>query len=365
MLFLLTNLLRAESVPVRLDSLGDPLPAGAVGRLGSSRLFHPGQVHAIAFAPDGKTFASCGSDRTARLWETATGKELNCFSGFDGEVFSMAFCPNGKTLAAATSQEIYLLNPSTGECHARWFTDQWALQLNYSPDGQTLISTGVGGVRCWDAGTGQPLRWYHHPVWSWGHTPAVALSPDGNRLAFPMNGGLGVCELTSGELRRIPTDRTPSYLAFVAGGKQLVSVVNETIQVRDSATGKEVQPQRLPRGATYRLAFASDGKRFVCSTNAAIGDLTTGERVKLRPNRGKTSWSILVFSPDGKTLATPAAGAESNSGMGIRGKNVSPFFFRCEVPTSQTAATPGWSNRRMASSWLPWKAMGCSTCGTA
>jgi RNA polymerase sigma factor (sigma-70 family) len=68
----------AAAVPVagpRVDGFGDPLPAGALARLGSAAFNHLGAVNRVAFLADGKNILSASDDGTVRVWDAATGRE--------------------------------------------------------------------------------------------------------------------------------------------------------------------------------------------------------------------------------------------------------------------------------------------------
>src|SRR5262249_57664947 len=70
-----------EAKPGRTDLYGDPLPPGAVARVGSLRLWLGGQFNALAYSPDGKAVAACGYDSIIPLWDPSTGRQVRPLRG--------------------------------------------------------------------------------------------------------------------------------------------------------------------------------------------------------------------------------------------------------------------------------------------
>jgi WD40 repeat protein len=66
-------------------------------------LQHRAQVFAVAFSPDGRYVATGTSDATARVWEAATGLPLTLPLKHTGEVRGVVFSPDGRVVLSVTA----------------------------------------------------------------------------------------------------------------------------------------------------------------------------------------------------------------------------------------------------------------------
>jgi hypothetical protein len=177
--------LRARS-PSRLRLLTPPgLRSAAILRrrieAGLIRTFagHTAQVLAVAFSPDGRSALSGSGDRTLKLWDVATGRELSTLAGHTAAVTSVAFSPDGgSVLSGSADESLKLWDVATGK-EIRTFTGhtERVMSVAISPDGRSVLS-GSDDMRLnlWDVATGKEIHSFTGHADSVG---SVVFSPDG------------------------------------------------------------------------------------------------------------------------------------------------------------------------------------------
>src|SRR5262249_17510560 len=136
---LVTAALAAAAAPPvpHVDSLGDPLPPGALARLGTLRFHLPCAATAVALSPDGK-LAATAADADAYLWEMRGRKPRRVLRAHKDAVHLLAFSPDGKALASgdrSAEGEVRVWDVSTGE--SRRITVECA-SLAFAPDGRSV-----------------------------------------------------------------------------------------------------------------------------------------------------------------------------------------------------------------------------------
>jgi WD40 repeat protein/tRNA A-37 threonylcarbamoyl transferase component Bud32 len=250
--------------------------------------------------PDAKLLVSVGryvgqgAQLRVKLWDVATGKEVQELTGFPG-----------------TAGNGFLRTEHPAKCAI------------FSPDGQWLaVASVVGGrpgaVTLWDVRTRQLVRTltgFDRPL------SGLAFSPDGNRLAYlavtppsaranrPVGGlkiwqtSTGVTLLEEGNLPVAPTGKP----VFSPDGKHLAFPAEDgAIHIWDTQTLKEYTAFRAENDIPYLIAYSPDGNLLASTAGDGIVHLWDPvRRLRLRSLRGETGPHVgLTFSADGRRLLT-------------------------------------------------------------
>jgi WD40 repeat protein len=267
-------------------------------------------VNGLAFSPDGR-FLATGSDKFM-LWSTETGKRVLDMAGHpDHQVTALAFSSDGNRLATASDDKtVKVWDAPTGrEIRTLNGHGMTVASVAFSPDGKRIASGAFSHeIRLWDAADGSPV------VTLEGHNEAVlsiAFTPDGKRLAsgsgdetvklWDMRAFKPVGEAAAGHLRfsRVAYCPDGSLLAGGAGSGE--------IQIWDVITGKEKTVLKGHHGAICGLSFSRDGRKLASTSHdgtVRVWNVSSAKELKAFPVHPKFGATCLLFGPDNFTLIT-------------------------------------------------------------
>ncbi len=258
---------------------------------------HTSGVASVAFSPDGKVLASGSDDLTIKLWDVARGRELRTLTGHTGVVFSVAFSPDGKVLASSGWDQTALWDVASGR-KLRTLTGHTGLTVAFSPDGKALASGGYDKtITLWDVASGRKLRTLTGQA-------SVAFSPDGKVLASGSGDDKTIMLWDVASGRELRTLKGYSPIVFSPDGKMLAG---DNIKLWDVASGRELRTMSPQPYGVNSVAFSPDGKVLAAGTgidpDIKLWDVASGRKLRTLAGHTDDVFSV-AFSPDGKVLAS-------------------------------------------------------------
>jgi RNA polymerase sigma factor (sigma-70 family) len=254
----------------RAEGDGQPLPAGALARLGSPNLRHAERVTDVCFSADGRLLASCGWDKAVRVWDGRTGRQRFAVRRPEGGFDRVAFVGGTREILAGgyDGQKKYDLWRIDAKGKV---TGRWTLDANRDP------------------------------------YAVLRFQPDGARLAVGTadTKQLLVYDTTTGRLdwKADLAGQTPRGLDFAPGGATVAVATQEGTVTSFDRAGKTVGVLKADKARFNSLALAPDGAVVACDQSRKRLFAWAGPSGKLLWQSDRPSFNrVLAFSPDGKAL---------------------------------------------------------------
>jgi RNA polymerase sigma factor (sigma-70 family) len=304
----------------RVDLHGDPLPEGAVARLGTMR-FRQFDLEALGLSPDGRVLItkSCSDGRVC-AWEADSGKLLwqktpSVGPNSSNGLLAVSFSPGGRFMAGT-----YDCRPPTGMRECVFICDLKSGKLlhHLSPESS------------------------FYSVWE------TVFSPDSKFIAANLEGTLYRWSTESGQLVDQADGAIPArtLIRFSADGKTILASDGQKVRHWDVAKRSVTRVVELKVKEFYQQALSDDGRLVavaagnagtvpplgtVRSSTLQLFDTTTGK--ECCTFRGDTTGiQELVLSHDGRTLIGVATEGDRRSGISIWDTQTGALRHRFPVP---------------------------------
>lgn len=290
-------------------------------------------VNTASLSPDRRLVLTTSNDGTARLWETASGREIRRIEIRTGAAMmdgglKGAFSPDGTVFATAShNSPPQVWDVSTGSPVVRADVSsvpQFALgcfgcysSIAFSPDGRRLIAGAADGVvRIWDAASGRlvqslnaesewigPVGFSADGKHAWGSS----IQESRTRL-WDVESGREVARLAGGGTAAFSPD---GRLAVIADRNENYAVIwdvaTRTELRRLAAAEKHARPE-FSEWRISALAFSPNGKHIVTGSHGMLRLWDTASGAELTHTRGHSQTiDFASFSADGSLLMTASS----------------------------------------------------------
>ena len=296
----------------------------ASGKLVAS-FAHQGIVWHAAFSSDGTRILTASADKTAKLWDAASGKLIASFA-HQAIVYNAAFSPDGaRILTASADKTAKLWDAASGRLIASFAHDADVNDAAFSADGARILTASADKTaKLWDAASGKLVASFAHQGIVW----RAAFSPDGARiLTASWDQTAKLWDAASGKLIASFAHQGEVFQAAFSpdGARILTASADNTAKLWDAASAKLIA-SFAHQANVYYAAFSPDGARILTASadkTAKLWDAASGELIASFDHQDLVF--LAAFSPDGRRILTASADQSAKLWDTPSGKLVASF----------------------------------------
>jgi len=298
---------------------------------------HAFNIISCAFSPDGKQIVSGSVDKTLKLWNAVTGKEISTFSGHASAVNSCAFSPDGKRIVSGSKDytvKLWDAATSTEITNLKVDHDYKITSCAFSPDGRQIVSGGgyehkeEKTLKIWDADSGREIKTFPaqtHQITSCAFSPDRRRIISGSNIYSPISVNddlLKIWDADSGmEISTLAGHiEGVTSCAFSPDGRRIISgSLDDTIKIWETITGKEITTLKGHSSWVKSCAYSPDGKWIVSGSmdgTLKLWDADTGREI-LTFTGHISEVTSCAFSPNGKLVVSGESGWNENGNIKI------------------------------------------------
>ncbi|KAH7318913.1 hypothetical protein B0J17DRAFT_711035 [Rhizoctonia solani] len=280
---------------------------------------HHDRVTSVAFSPDSTRIVSTGAFDCLRVWSVQNGKKIASAGTRDRTecICTAVFSADGsRILSGHGDRAICFWDAQTGEL----ISEQPGQHLDhieslaFSADGLRFASTSIDGtINIWDTGSQQiVLKLFEE--WSKDVNQAT-FSPNNSYIATTKYGGVRLWDAKSGDFFTVilgPSLRPVKSVAFSPDGSRFTACCDDGIvSICDTEHAVKIDTYiRRTQGGIHSACFSSDGLYIVTGArDGSIGlwDTSTGELVTGPLTGHKGYVCSVAISSDGAYIASASS----------------------------------------------------------
>ncbi len=265
---------------------------------------HQGAVNTAAFSPDGTRILTASADKTAKLWDAPSGKVISSFS-HEGTVNAAAFSPDGaRVLTASADKTAKLWDAISGKLIASFSHQDEVNDAVFSPDGARILTASADKTaKLWDAVSGKAIASFYHQA----NVYHGVFSPDGAWiLTASLDRTARLWDAASGKLiTSFEHQNAVRWAVFSPDGAWILTAsVDKTAKLWDAASGKLIASFDH-QDVVVDAAFSPDGARILTASwdkTSKLWDAGSGKLIASFADPDELN--AAAFSPDGARILT-------------------------------------------------------------